>query len=108
MVLYGLSHENMAADLFDARRSGPRREYPDGDPHAQSAVATVTLDRDGLCELRLYPIEFGAGLPRSQSGRPLLAGGKDAAQTLERIRRLSEPFGTELEIQGEIGVLHRA
>jgi poly-gamma-glutamate capsule biosynthesis protein CapA/YwtB (metallophosphatase superfamily) len=107
MVLYGLGHENVAADLFDARRSGPRREYPDGDPHAQSAVATVRLDRGGLRELTLYPIEFGSELPRSQSGRPLLAEGKNAGQALERIRRLSEPFGTKLELEGETGVVRR-
>ena len=105
MVLYGLGHDNVPADLFETRRAGSRREYPGTDPHTQSAVATVSLDGTGLRELRLHPIEFGRGRPRSQSGRPILSGGSEAQETLERFQRLSRPFQTELKIEGEVGVL---
>jgi poly-gamma-glutamate capsule biosynthesis protein CapA/YwtB (metallophosphatase superfamily) len=107
MVLYGLGHENTPADLFDTRRSGGRQTRED-DPHAQSAVATVTLSRKGLCELNLYPIEFGQGLPRSQSGRPILAEGNTARLALERLQRLSEPFGTKLETDGDVAAWRSA
>jgi poly-gamma-glutamate capsule biosynthesis protein CapA/YwtB (metallophosphatase superfamily) len=108
MVLYGLGHENTTPDLFETRRAGPRREYPGTDPHSQSAIATVSLNKKGLCELKLYPIEFGEGLPRSQSGRPILSEGDSARETLERFQRLSLPFHTKIRVQGDVGVLQVA
>lgn len=108
MVLYGLGHENTAADLFETRRSSARREYNGTDPHAQSAVALVSFDQNGLCDLKLYPIEFGHGLPRSQSGRPILSEGEFASETLERFKRLSEPFNTSINIEGNVGSVRRA
>jgi poly-gamma-glutamate synthesis protein (capsule biosynthesis protein) len=107
MVLYGLGHDNVAADLFEARRGGARRQYDGTDPHAQSAVALVSFDKQGLCELKLFPIEFGQGLPRSQSGRPILSEGDSATETLERFQRLSEPFGTRIEIEGDVATIQR-
>jgi poly-gamma-glutamate synthesis protein (capsule biosynthesis protein) len=107
MVLYGLGHDNVPADLFETRRAGSRREYPGTDPHTQSAIATVTFDSGGLRELRLHPIEFGRGQPRSVYGRPILSQGAEAQETLERFQRLSGPFQTQLSIEGEVGVLRR-
>jgi poly-gamma-glutamate synthesis protein (capsule biosynthesis protein) len=108
MALFGLGHTNTAPDLFETRRGGARREYDGTDPHYQSAVATVALGSKGLRELKLYPIEFGLGAPRSQSGRPMLAEGDGARETLERFRRLSEPFKTKVDVQGDVGVLQLA
>jgi len=107
MILYGLGHENVPADLFETRRAISRRDYPGTDPHTQSAVATVSLDGSGLKELRLHPIEFGRGLPRSQYGRPILSEGDEAKETLERFQELSRPFQTEVQIEGGTGVLRR-
>jgi hypothetical protein len=104
MVLYGLGHENTTPDLFETRRAGPRREYPGTDPHSQSAIATVALNRKGLCELKLYPIEFGEGTPRSQSGARYCPG-ESARETLERFQRLSLPFHAKIRVQGDVGVL---
>jgi poly-gamma-glutamate synthesis protein (capsule biosynthesis protein) len=108
MALFGLGHQNTAPDLFETRRGGARREYEGTDPHYQSAVATVALDSRGLCELKLHPIEFGLGLPRSQSGRPILAEGDGAQETLQRFQRLSAPFETKIAVEGEAGVLRRS
>ncbi len=108
MVLYGLGHENVPADLFETRRAGSRRDYPGTDPHTQSAVATVSLDGSGLKELKLHPIEFGRGQPRSQYGRPILSEGDEAKETLERFQELSRPFQTEVQIEGGTGVLRRS
>ena len=105
MVLYGLGHDNVPADLFETRRAGSRREYPGTDPHTQSAVATITLDGEGLQELRLHPIQFGRGFPRSQYGRPILSDGAEARETLERFQRLSRPFNTEIRLEGDVGVV---
>lgn len=105
MVLNGLGHEAMAGDLFDARRPSERRRPEPLDPHHQSAVATVTFTAGALAEVRLHPLEFGDGLSRGQFGRPILSTGSEAQVTLERFQRLSKPFGTVIDVQGDDGVI---
>jgi poly-gamma-glutamate capsule biosynthesis protein CapA/YwtB (metallophosphatase superfamily) len=105
MVLYGLGHDNVPADLFETRRSGAGRQYEGTDPHHQSAVAVISFDSNGLLNMKLHPIEFGSELPRTQSGRPQLAEGNGARETLERFQRLSKLFGTQIEIQGNVGIV---
>ena len=111
MDLYGLGHSATPSDLFDARSLVfGRARHAEGatDPHNQSAVAVLTFGGGGLVEIRLHPIEFSHSLPRSQSGRPMLAEGDEAQETLERFQRLSTPFGTDVAIVGEVGVVEMA
>jgi poly-gamma-glutamate synthesis protein (capsule biosynthesis protein) len=67
----------------------------------------VSFGDSGLREIRLHPIEFGYGLARGQAGRPILAGGTEALETLERFQRLCAPFKTVVEIEGETGVIRQ-
>ncbi len=111
MDLYGLGHSATPSDLFDARRLVfGRARHAEGvtDPHNQSAVAVLTFGGGALVEIRLHPIEFSHSLPRSQSGRPMLAEGDEAQETLERFQRLSMPFGTDVAIVGAVGVVEPA
>ena len=62
-------------------------------------------DEDGLIQFSAL-LEFGDGLPRGQFGRPILSTGSEAQVTLERFQRLSEPFGTVIDVQGDDGVIH--
>ena len=78
------------------------------DPHHQSAVAVVAFDDNGLLDIKLHPIKFGQDLPRTSSGRPQLADGEGARETLVRFQRLSEPFGTKIEIEGNLGTVKAA
>jgi hypothetical protein len=41
--------------------------------------------------------------PRSQRGRPMLASRSLATKILEKIAKLSEPYGTEIKIERGIG-----
>jgi poly-gamma-glutamate synthesis protein (capsule biosynthesis protein) len=104
MLLWGLGHENSAADLFDARQaSRPRPTMPG--PGWWSAIAMVSFKDRRLHELKLHPIELGFGLPRSQAGRPVLAEGEIAQRALERFRDLSAAFSTRIDIQDCVGVV---
>jgi poly-gamma-glutamate synthesis protein (capsule biosynthesis protein) len=60
---------------------------------------------DRLRELKLYPIELGQGKPRSQRGRPVLADEKMGATILGVVKKLSEPYGTEITVEGNVGVV---
>jgi poly-gamma-glutamate synthesis protein (capsule biosynthesis protein) len=48
-----------------------------------------------LKEVRVYPIDQGFGRPIPQRGRPLLAEGEVAQRVIERVKRLSEGYGTK-------------
>ena len=48
---------------------------------------------------------MGKGLARYEAGRPMLAQGKAAAEVLQHMQKLSEPFHTKIEIEGEVGVI---
>jgi len=99
MLLWDLGHDNVAADLFDARESARHRPSEPG-PGWWSAIVMVTFESRRLTELRVHPIELGFGLPRPQTGRPLLADGDIARRAIDRFARLSAPFGVAVGADG--------
>jgi poly-gamma-glutamate capsule biosynthesis protein CapA/YwtB (metallophosphatase superfamily) len=105
MLLWGLGHEHSAADLFDVRAAGRHEGSSEPGPGWWSAVVEVVFSARRLLELRLHPIELGWGLPRPQTGRPMLATGDIAERAIARFRKLSAPFGTQVHTEGGIGVI---
>ncbi len=97
------------ADYYDARSGREHldewRDYADSAFRWRNAVAVINFEGKKLGEVRLYPIDLGFKRARSQRGRPLLARGEVAQEVLELFRRLSRPFGTDVEIEGEVGVI---
>ncbi|MET0270410.1 MAG: CapA family protein, partial [Sphingomonas sp.] len=87
-----------------------------------SCLIQAEMDGDRMRRLLLHPVEMGrdsdkqATLRRSTGsgahplteGRPMLAKGDDAVRILDRFRRLSEPFGTTVEIRDGVGVIEIA
>jgi poly-gamma-glutamate synthesis protein (capsule biosynthesis protein) len=96
---YGLGDENTVADLYNARPSTAARLT------MESVVAITIFKNWKLREVKIYPVEMGFGLPRYEAGRPILTQGPTAQAVLERIQRLSAPFGTKVEIQGSVGTI---
>ena len=59
-----------------------------------------------LAEVRLYPIELGYDSPRmAHRGVPRMADSATARRILERLQELSAPYGTEISIQGNVGII---
>lgn len=102
MLQIGLGHDHSVADLYDTFRAG--RSAQSG-PQYWSAIPRVSFKNKQLESVTLHPIQFEAGLSRSQAGRPLLAEGDIARQALEHLQRLSETFGTHVDIEGDTGVI---
>jgi poly-gamma-glutamate synthesis protein (capsule biosynthesis protein) len=50
-------------------------------------------------------VDVGYGKPRWQQGRPMLAEGEVAQEILERYQRLSKPFGTQVDIRENVGIV---
>lgn len=56
-------------------------------------------------EVRLHSIDLGVGRPIPQRGRPVLAEGEVAQTVLTWLQEVSRPFGTEIKIEGDTGVI---
>ncbi|MEC8951512.1 MAG: CapA family protein, partial [Pseudomonadota bacterium] len=56
-------------------------------------------------EVRLYPTELGIDGPDSRLGIPRIAELQHAQQILQRVERLSDQWGTEIVIEGSVGII---
>lgn len=102
----GLGPENLPADVADFRViSG---QHTTAGPEFSSVIPIVSFKNKQLREIRVYPIDLGAGLPRSESGRPMLMEGEVAINILQRLKRLCEPFQTRMDIRENVGVIQFA
>ena len=99
---WGLPADALVADFHDIRAEQGQDWLAD-EPNWDSVIASPVF-RDGqLQEVVLHPIGLGYGLERPDIGRPMLARGALARKIIEKLQELSEPFGTEIEFDGEVG-----
>ena len=68
----------------------------------RAVMPSVTFTDNEVSEVRLYPILLGQEKPRSKKGLPYLS---HDVETLEYLAELSKPYGTEIAIEGDVGVL---
>jgi poly-gamma-glutamate capsule biosynthesis protein CapA/YwtB (metallophosphatase superfamily) len=91
------------ANLYDAV-PGWGRNFTE-DIWWESVVALVKFDNGRLKSVELHPIDLGAALPRAQKGTPRIASPALARKIVDRIARLSTPFGTTISFANNIGVV---
>jgi len=72
----------------------------------ESAIAVSRFDKGQLQEVRVYPIWARHDGPLSRRGLPMTAPPAIAQRILQRMQKLSEPFGTRIAIEGNVGVIH--
>ncbi|MGA1806313.1 CapA family protein [Sphingobium sp. WW5] len=93
-----------APELLQARGA---KEF--GDPNLYETVIAVSHYKDGqLSEIRLYPVDLGVNATGAGKGVPHLADAPTGARILERLQRLSAPFGTKIETVKGVGVIRVA
>ena len=71
----------------------------------QTLVPVTTYEHGQVSEIRLYPIEIESSHSPTD-GRPRPADPAQAVEILERVKRLSAPYGTHIEIENGIGIIH--
>jgi hypothetical protein len=73
----------------------------------EALLARMRYDNGKLVEVRIYPVDLGADKTRSWSrqGVPMTPAPAKAREILERLQKLSEPFGTRMDIENGIGVI---
>jgi len=95
-----LPRDATPADLYDARWG----TLPPIDPAWwESIIAETTFDHHKLVSLKLYPLTLGFHKPRSQRGRPMIAGGKEAEGIIQKLGKLSERYGTKIGLVEGLG-----
>jgi poly-gamma-glutamate synthesis protein (capsule biosynthesis protein) len=121
---WGDMQEPLPADLYEDHRELLEKAYgaaakpTDADLNAvinaagfddervfQTVVAVCRWERGKVAEVRLHPVDLGYGLPLTKSGTPRLAQPAMARSILERLQRISKPYGTTIEIDGSVGVI---
>ncbi|MER8389339.1 CapA family protein [Mesorhizobium sp. M1380] len=71
----------------------------------ESIVTVSRFEGNQLAELKLIPVELGYSERLANRGVPRLAPWPDAEAILERLQRLSKPFGTHITIENGVGII---
>ena len=101
----GLGMAATPADFYDLRSQDDTRGFTANAMYWESVVAELRLSRSGASRILLHPIELGYATPRSQRGRPVMAGRESAERTLRTAARLCETYGTRVTADDGIGVI---
>lgn len=90
-----------APELLQARGA---KEF--GDPNLYETVIAVSQFHDGkLSEIRLHPVDLGVNATGAGRGVPHMADAATGARILERLQRLSQPYGTRIVIDRGVGII---
>ncbi|MFB3855471.1 MAG: CapA family protein [Vicinamibacterales bacterium] len=110
----GLGNDALIADLYDRRsridpKTGLATAYYSADPEAwESVVAVPEFVGDRVIRIKLYPVDMGFSMPRSQKGTPRLADTELGRKIIERMAAMSKIYGTAISFEGGIGVWEAA
>ena len=79
-----------------------------GEENSIAFLANTRYQDGRLVEIRIYPADLGLGEPRrplSRANVPLTPSPQKARAMLEKIQKYSEPFGTKISIENNIGII---
>ena len=102
---FGLDEKATPTDFLDARTGNEIRGFPASPEYWHGVAAACDFRSGKLARLDLHPLDLGHGTNRAQRGRPMLAEGKTATVVLERVKRLSERYGTKIAVQGGVATI---
>jgi poly-gamma-glutamate synthesis protein (capsule biosynthesis protein) len=96
---YGLGFSNTPMDAMDAR--GMKVTSP---PRG-SGIVVCAFHKHRVVDIKIYPVDPQADLPRWQMGRPLRADEALGRKIVEHWAKLSEPYGTKIDYENGIGIV---
>ena len=93
--------EATVPELLAARNAGSF-----ADPvNFESVIAVSRYDGGMASEIRLYPLDLGVAASGAARGVPKMADAAVGRRILERLQRLSTPFGTTIIIDKGVGII---
>lgn len=76
------------------------------DPNLYESVIAISRYVGGeVVEIKLYPIDLGVDAKGAAKGVPAMASPTRGKSILERLQQLSEPFGTRITIEKNVGII---
>lgn len=93
---------SMVGELMDFRSKNGTQGYCVQENIWRSVMAGFTAEDGRITEIKLYPIDLHMGVKRSRIGWPTIAEGDGV---LRHLARLSEPYGTKMEIADGVAVI---
>ena len=100
---YDLNERSHVADFNDARYKNDSTGFPTLRENWEAVVAVPRFIDGELSELALHPIDLGFGRQRQVRGRPILADEELGEKIINDLKRLSEPYGTEIDMRRGVG-----
>lgn len=104
---YGLSFQATPADLHDIREE---KSFLNGSKWFtkesiwwEGLIAKCIFSNGQVEEIRLYPISLGFGETRSKRGRPVIADPTEGEKIINRVKNLSRPFNTDIDLIDGVG-----
>lgn len=97
----GMSQETKVGEYMDNRSKNGTVGYCVEENIWRAVMAGWTMEDGRLTQIRLYPIELGMHMPRSQKGRPRMAG----EDVLEYFQTLCDRYGTKIRIENGVGYI---
>ena len=83
--------------------AGAQTHQPDD---LEALLVTARFDGGKLVEARLHPADLGLDhRPTSKAGNPTTPSPELARQILEKVQRISKPFGTTIAIENGVGII---
>jgi poly-gamma-glutamate synthesis protein (capsule biosynthesis protein) len=120
-IFYGLSEfawqapessipQNPGGEATDAEvrfRPGSEMDRLNKSETLENLLAESRYENGRLVEVRLYPGDLGQdrSRPLSRRGIPMMPSPEMAQRVLEKMQRLSQPFGTTITIENGVGVI---
>jgi hypothetical protein len=73
----------------------------------ESLLAETRFENGRLVEVRVHPVDLGQdqSRPFSRRGIPMVPSPEMARKVLEKLQKLSAPYGTKIVIENGVGVI---
>jgi poly-gamma-glutamate synthesis protein (capsule biosynthesis protein) len=99
---YNLDEKSNVADAIDARSKNNTVGLGANPKVWESVIANWSIEDGKLKEIYLHPISLGYKEERYRRGLPKL---DNNIEVIHKLSELSKPFGTAIELEGNIGVI---
>ena len=98
----GLTSDATMREVFAKRSNNFTRGLQTDKRMFEAVIPRWEMENGKLTKLELLSVELGFGLPRSRGGMPAPAKG---SEILQRLKEMSEPYGTKMELEGNIATV---
>ncbi|MEN6411475.1 MAG: CapA family protein [Veillonellales bacterium] len=104
--IYNLGPTNTPSDGFDARSENETKGLVVDRRVFESVVVSFNIFQGNIKAINLTPISLGFEFGRSRRGRPQLSSVEDGVRILNDLQRLSNEFGTVMDIKDGLGIIN--